>query len=185
MNALRFNVAGLLKDPAGAAREYEVDVPPAGYASLLEDAKPVAGLAGRVRMMRTPRSIFVRGHLSTSVEVECGRCLAAVVAPLAFDVESEFFPEIDIVTGHSLPLPADDLAFTIDPNHELDLSEVVRQHLLLELPMSTICDDACRGLCPRCGANLNQGSCTCVEVPADERLAPLLELFERAGTSTE
>ena len=90
MNALRFNVAGLLKDPAGAAREYEVDVPPAAYASLLEDAKPVAGLAGRVRMMRTPRSIFVRGHLSTSVEVECGRCLTAVVVPLAFDVESEF-----------------------------------------------------------------------------------------------
>ena len=55
--------------------------------------------------------------------------------PLELDVEAEFFPEVDITTGHALPAPDDDLAFTIDQNHELDLQEVVRQNLLLALPM--------------------------------------------------
>lgn len=180
MDGLRFNVAGLLKDLAGAAREYDIVAPPAELARLLEDTRPVAPLTGTVRMMRTPRSIFVRGRLATTLEVECSRCLTDVRVPVAFDVESEYFPEIDIVTGHALPAPADDLAFTIDPNHELDLSEMVRQHLLLELPMSTVCSEACQGLCPTCGANLNEGPCACPKEEVDERLAPLKALFERS-----
>ena len=181
MTTLRFNVARLLKESAGAAREYDIAAAPADLVGLVEDARPAGDLRGRVRLMRTPRSVFVRGRLETQVAVECSRCLAEVGTPISFDVEAEYFPEIDITTGQSLPAPDDDLAFRIDENHELDLGEVVRQHLLMELPMQSVCSEACRGLCPQCGANLNEGPCTCEPEPPDERLAPLRALFERTN----
>lgn len=180
MDGLRLNVAGLLKETAGATRDYEIDAPPSDLAGLLEGARPAAPLRGHVRMLRTQRSVFVRGRLRTRVAVECSRCLAETEVPLSFELEDEFFPEIDITTGHPLPRPDDDgLGFMIDANHELDLSESVRQHMLLELPMQTICKETCAGLCPHCGVDLNTGECTCADEAIDERLAPLRALFEK------
>jgi uncharacterized protein len=180
MTGLRFNVAGLLKEGAGATREYAVEVPPPDLAGLLEDARPLEPLRGGVRLLRTQRSIFARGRVKTRVLVGCSRCLTDTEVPLAFDLEEEFFPEIDVSTGHALPKPDDNgLGFMIDASHELDLGEAVRQHMVLELPMQTICRETCAGLCPKCGANLNEGPCTCTEDDIDDRLAPLRALFEK------
>ncbi len=182
MDGLRFNVAGLLKETAGASRDYDVDAAPEEVSSLLEDARAVAPLRGHLRMLRTQRSIFVRGRLQTTVAVECSRCLTDVTVPLAFELEEEFFPEIDVTTGHHLPRPDDDgLGFMIDANHELDLAEAVRQHLLLELPMQALCSESCAGLCPHCGVDLNTGECACADDAIDERLAPLRALFDNTG----
>jgi uncharacterized protein len=187
MTALRLNVAGLLKETAGAARDYHIDAAAEEFSGLLEDGRPVAPLRGDLRLMRTPRSIFVRGDLATTIAVECSRCLTEAETPVALDVEAEFFPEVDVTTGHALPTPEDDdLAFTIDPNHELDLQEVVRQNLLLALPMRSLCSEACLGLCPQCGQNLNDGPCEHEGQPpdegpvTDERLVALASLFRRS-----
>ena len=178
MSALRINVAGLLKETAGAARDYPIDAPPNEFGQLLDDARHVEPLKGEVRLMRTPQSVFARGRMRTRLAVECSRCLEDADVPVRFNLEAEYFPEIDINTGHGLPAPEDDLAFTINQNHELDLGEAVRQHLVLELPMQTVCREDCAGLCPRCGANLNKGPCECAPEVTDDRLAPLKALFE-------
>ncbi|MDQ3702262.1 MAG: DUF177 domain-containing protein [Chloroflexota bacterium] len=183
MNALRLNVAGLLKEQAGAVRDSTIDVAPDELTDLLEDARPVAPLVGDLRLMRTPRSVFVRGNLTTQVAIDCSRCLTEVRTPVELPLEAEYFPEIDISSGRALAAPDDDLAFTIDGNHELDLTEIVRQDLLLALPMHTLCSDECLGLCPDCGTNLNQEECTCVPEAADERLTPLRALLQgRVGS---
>jgi uncharacterized protein len=176
--ALRINVAGLLKETAGAAREYPLVVPTPEVAHVLEDARPAAPLEGHVRLMRTQQSVFVRGRVRTRVAVECSRCLEETEVPLDIGVEAEFFPEVDVTTGQSLTVPDDDLAFSIDQNHELDLSEAVRQGILLEMPMHAVCRETCKGLCPECGADLNLGACTCEPEVTDERLAPLRALLE-------
>ncbi|HEX4865395.1 MAG TPA: DUF177 domain-containing protein, partial [Acidimicrobiales bacterium] len=61
----------------------------------------------------------------------------------------------------------------------LDLQPLVRDALLLELPLAPLCSDECRGICPTCGADLNAGGCACVEKPADPRWAALDALKER------
>ena len=183
MNALRINVAGLLKETAGAARDYPIDAPPAELTELLSsesDARGAAPLTGTVRLMRTPQSIFARGRLSGRLAVECSRCLDTAEVPVRFELDAEYFPQVDIMTGRGLPKPDDDLAFTINQSHELDLSEAVRQYLILELPMQTVCREACQGLCPRCGANLNSGACACPAEVEDDRLLPLRALLEKA-----
>lgn len=185
MSALRFNVAGLLKEDAGAARDVEIYAAPEDLEGVMEDVRPLEALRGRARLLRTPRSIFVRGSMSTRLGVECSRCLEDTVTPIAFDVEAEYFPEIDVSTGRPLPAPDDDLAFTITASHELDLGEAIRQHLLIEMPMQTVCSEACKGLCPRCGANLNVGPCACPAEEIDDRLAPLRSLLEAAQRAAD
>jgi uncharacterized protein len=66
----------------------------------------------------------------------------------------------------------------ISPNtHEIDLSFGVRESLLLALPMKVLCSEDCKGLCPHCGANLNEESCDCVAETIDPRWAELRKLL--------
>ncbi len=83
---------------------------------------------------------------------------------------------MDSLTGGSLSPAGEGAAFTINQNHEIDLSESVRQYSLLALPMKTLCWEGCAGLCPSCGRNLNLGPCGCPWMALDPRLAPLAKL---------
>jgi len=138
----------------------------------------VKPLRGRVKFLRTSDGILVTGHLQTEVNLPCRRCLTPVVVPVAVDLEEQFRPSIDLITGQNVPLQAGDEAATrTDAHHMLDLTEVVRQNLLLTVPMSPLCSAQCRGLCPGCGANLNEGPCSCQREEGDPRLAALRDLL--------
>jgi uncharacterized protein len=138
----------------------------------------VKPLQGKVKFLRTGMGILVTGHLQTAVSLPCRRCLTPVIVPVALDLEEEFRPSIDLITGQALPMEGDDEEATrTDVHHILDLTEVVRQNLLLTVPMSALCSPQCRGLCPDCGANLNEGSCGCQREEGDPRLAALRDLL--------
>ncbi len=181
MQTLRINVVGLLKEPAGGVRDHVIQVPGATVASMAEEARPLRDLTGSVRLLRSPRSIFVRVRLDTDVALDCSRCLEDAVSPVKLEFDAEFFPSVDVVTGLAVVIPDDDLAFVIDHNHELDLAEAVRQELLLGLPMYPLCDPECEGLCPTCGANRNTDPCDCDDSEPDPRMASLKGLFGAGG----
>ena len=172
---MRFNVAQLLKSPAGASREYDLNEDIAG---LDKDVEPTKPLVGKVRFLRTGNGILVTGRLNSEVRMPCRRCLLPAVVPVHLDLEEEFRPSINIVTGTELPIGDDeDAATRTDEHHILDLTEVVRQGLLLAVPMSAVCRPDCNGLCPSCGANLNESACACEPEQEDPRLAVLRELL--------
>jgi uncharacterized metal-binding protein YceD (DUF177 family) len=75
-----------------------------------------------------------------------------------------------------LPPPDDPDAFLIDEHHHLDLTEAVRQALVVEQPMAPLCRPDCAGLCPECGADLNAGPHSCAAEPEDSRWAALRAL---------
>jgi uncharacterized protein len=167
------NVAQLLKESVGAVR----------YLDVSGDEELEA--QGEVELVRTDRSVLVRGHLSTEVETTCSRCLQPISSPVNFDIEEEFFPVIDIVTGVALAAPKDPEAFTIDEGHILDLHEAVRQYAMLTLPIKRLCRSDCRGLCSACGHNLNQGACSCPKPVHDPRWAKLEQLLSRESAGGE
>lgn len=172
---MKFNVAQLLKSPAGASREYDLDEDITDIDPDLEVIKP---LVGRVSLLRINDGILVTGHAQTEVRVPCGRCLTPTAAAVEFDLEEQFRPSIDLVTGWAIPMgDGEDPVTRIDEHHILDLTEVVRQSLLLSIPISVVCDPQCRGLCPGCGANLNEETCTCQREEGDPRLSALRELL--------
>ena len=152
---MRINVSQQLKAPIGSVRNYEVNgaVDITGGDSMVQ---------GKVRLVRTDRGILVGGTLHTEVEVTCSRCLGLFACPLTLDIEEEYFPTTDAVSGASLPLPEEPGCFTIDEQHVLDLAEAIRQYALMIIPMKPLCREDCSGLCPDCGHNLNDGPCGCL-----------------------
>ncbi|MCZ7575257.1 MAG: DUF177 domain-containing protein [Ardenticatenaceae bacterium] len=173
---MQFNVAQLLKQPVGAKREYELDGP---LGELDPDLVPVAPITGEVRFIRTRDGVLVTGQLATVLEVNCNRCLEAFDLPISIEIEEEFKSKIDLRTGAHLPVTdEDEVATLINEHHIIDLREVVRQDLLLALPLNPLCQEACGGLCPTCGANLNEGPCECEPETIDLRWNTLADLFD-------
>ena len=174
---MQINVAQLLKAPIGSVQDYEVkrviDITGDGNSSLVR---------GKVRLMRTDRSILVKGALDTEVELTCSRCLSPFNCPLTLNIEEEYFPTTDVVSGASLPLPEEPGCFTIDEQHVLDLTEAIRQYALLAIPMKPLCGEDCAGLCSYCGHNLNQGPCGCPPQGVDPRWSDLSKLNKEKGT---
>jgi uncharacterized protein len=165
---MQINVAQQLRSPIGTVREHEVsavmDVTGDGNSGRVE---------GKVDLIRTDRGILVKGKLNTTLSLTCSRCLGAFDCPLTLKIEEEYFPTVDVVSGAPLELPDEPGLFTIDKNHEIDLTEAVQQYALLAVPMKPLCRRDCAGLCPVCGQNLNLGDCQCPPPEADPRWAKL------------
>ncbi|MCL4394879.1 MAG: DUF177 domain-containing protein [Chloroflexi bacterium] len=179
---MEFHVAGLLKEPLGATRRYELAEEVGRLDEQLTATEPVKG---QVKLTRTKDGILVEAELRSALLVTCSRCLVDFSAPVEVKFREQFQPVVDVETGLPLPGPEDRSVFTIDETHVLDLREAFRQYALLALPMAPICDAACAGLCPQCGKNLNEGPCDCPPAPGDERWGALAELLkdDRQGST--
>jgi len=174
---MQINVSQQLKAPVGTERTYKID-----------DDIDILGLgvnsrvAGTAKLIRTNRGILVEASISTQIPEECSRCLKVFDLSLSVEFEEEFFPVIDIMSGIQNEKTEENSGFFIDDHHILDLSEPIRQNVLLAIPINPLCKPDCSGLCPRCGKNLNSGQCKCGEEDIDPRWAKLLNLKSSASS---
>ncbi len=171
-----YNVAQLLRQPMGTVRRYELNEDMSG---LDPDLQPTEALRGSLRLIRTKNGMLVQLDAQTRLRVICSHCLEPTVVPVSLHVQEEFLQTVDVVSGLPLAAAGDDPALLIDDHHELHLKDWIRQYLLLALPMSPLCRADCKGLCPRCGKNLNQGPCACPPEAPDERWSALKVLLEQ------
>lgn len=160
---MEINVSELLKAPVGENRSYSVN----------ETIKEGFPLWGNLKLVRTNRGILVTGKLKAQLKATCSRCLEKFKFLLPLELEEECFP----AATPSSALPEE--SFVIGRDNILNLDEAIRQHTLLNFPIKPICRPDCAGLCPYCGKNLNYGPCGCPQEPADARLAPLKDLFQK------
>jgi uncharacterized protein len=171
-----FNVAGLLREPPGAVREYRLRD---RYLSLAPDVELAGPLNGTLRLQRTNRGILVGGRVEAEVRRTCGRCLEAYVEPAAIAVSEEYLPSIDPDSGAALPGPeSDESARLIDEHHELDLTPVFREEFALTEPMHPLCRPDCEGLCAECGEPLRRDHVVHQSDEIDPRLAGLARFLE-------
>ena len=123
--------------------------------------------------------IRLRAHYAAGFEVLCARCLESVRVPLEGDFDLIFRPEdADAIPGEHAITP-DETEIGYYQKSGLLLEDVVREQVLLSLPSRTLCTADCKGLCPRCGQNLNQAKCSCDQAPADPRWNALAGLAEK------
>jgi len=167
---MQINVAQLLKQAIGASRSYKID----DIISFTEGEIDECQIQGEVKLIRTDKGILVKGILEGKSSLMCSRCLTTFDYPLSFGIEDEFFPSRDVVSGSSISIPDDSTTFMIDEHHILDLSDAVRQYALINMPMKPLCHHDCAGLCPNCGANLNQDTCCCTARSQESPLGNLL-----------
>jgi uncharacterized protein len=162
---LRLNVGFLLKEGIGYSRDFTFDE----SVVLLAEDMTVQNLTGVITLTRTPQGLYAQGHLEASVDHECSRCLTGFEQPLSIRL-SELY--------HYPPENAPDDALTVSDDAHLDLAPVVRDDFLLAVPIQAICRSDCRGLCPQCGKNWNEGPCDCPDDDIDPRWAGLSDMLK-------
>ena len=120
--------------------------------------------------------IRVTGDLHTKIEMVCARCLEPVSEEVHRDFDLFYQPLLKGTPNDVERLKDDDTEIAFFEGEGLFLADVLKEQVLLSLPMKVICQSDCRGLCPHCGANLNQEQCRCERHSSDPRLAPLARL---------
>jgi uncharacterized protein len=160
---LRIPLAAALRHP-GNARPVVSSVALdglAGVAAEIDASKPVAI---DLLLERVPEGIVVRGNLTATWSSACSRCLEPVGGEISVHVDELF--ETHPLEGETYQLDED----------AIDLEPMVRDMLLLELPLAPLCQDDCAGLCATCGTNRNLTHCECVTTELDPRWAALRSL---------
>lgn len=180
---MRFTVGELEREPA----EFDLQFAP-GSIDFGEEAEQDGPLesAGRTELIherRGPREIVpdirLKGRYQGRFQVPCARCVEPVGIGLAADFDLLFRPvgADGGMAERSISAPETEIGYY--QGDSLLLEDVLREQVLLSLPVRTLCRPDCKGLCPRCGKNRNQEPCSCGEGTADPRWEALSALRSR------
>ena len=166
----------------GKRIRYDIDEPPIeGFDGALTCVAPITG---EVTFTNSGRHIVARGGSRTTVELECSRCLRRCRIGLDLPIEEEL-----PIAGHAPDMREEEIEEELPEEDTeplfldgiFDLTELLRQSILVAVPIKPLCSEECKGLCPHCGKNLNDGPCDC---PPDSEAGPfaaLAELVEEQG----
>jgi uncharacterized protein len=171
---MRYDILGQLQKPDGRVLCDIDSLPPAGI-----EVELVGNVTGRAELTHTGGDrVLARGSIAGRARLECSRCLKPFI--WGFDIgftENCALREIDDPEGYEASLDEEDAVPILD-NETVDLSELVRQLITVELPYRPLCRSDCAGLCATCGADLNEGECGCPPKPTDPRWAKLQQLLD-------
>jgi uncharacterized protein len=180
---MEFRLIDLEQEPI----EFNLDLAP-GAVAFGSEAEQVGALAtsGRAEVLhehRGPKEIVsdirLRGKFSGKFHVPCARCIEPVEIPLAAEFDLIFRP-VGADAGppeRSITAPETEIGYY--QKDSLLLDDVLREQVLLSLPVRTLCKPDCKGLCPRCGVNRNNQPCHCEESQSDPRWEALSGLRSR------
>lgn len=133
-----------------------------------------APLSLKVQALRRGEGVVVTLLFKTEACAPCARCLATT--PLAIKGKVRYFYSLRGHDHDQEDFDEDQVIPLERSQREIDLSDPLWESLILALPAAVLCDEACRGLCPQCGADLNSGPCRCSATPADPRLEALKDI---------
>jgi uncharacterized protein len=167
---LVYALSGLLGEPAGSERRFEIH---GATIALPDDLHLTEPIDGTVRVARTNRGVYVDAELSTSIGGECARCLRAVDIPTHVEIHEEVLPVVDVASGRALDASAEPEVARLSDHHELDLATLAAEAISLAEPIATLCEPDCPGLCITCGDRLGPGHVAHPEDDIDPRLAAL------------
>jgi uncharacterized protein len=168
VSQLKVSIAEILNRP-GEYRDLEVR--PAFDDVRTELAHLETGpLDSHLKAESVVEGILVSGGVQGKASLKCARCLTDFEGTIELDV-----CELFTTPGHELP---NEEAYKVQGS-EIDLEPMLRDALVLALPLNPVCRETCRGMCARCGSDLNQGDCDCEEPEIDPRWAGLSALREK------
>ena len=164
---LRLNVGFITHQTVGYSRDFPVELP---SIQLTPEPDLVArDLRGRVRVTRTAQGLLLQVKMNAKTSTECSRCLDPFEYELEIESTDLYAFSADASGETSLVLPDDSI---------IDLGPIVRDEMLLAIPISPVCRADCKGLCPICGLNQNENSCNHEDDDIDPRLDALKSFLE-------
>lgn len=142
----------------------------------LNDDMPKQDVEVTFKAMKFGERVMIEGRAETTATLGCSRCLNHFSFPVDITFNTEYIPFRETGQESEHELTSEELDISTYTNDQIDLTEVVRGHILLFLPMKPLCNAQCKGICSQCGINLNEGSCECRSDNIDPRLEPLKKL---------
>ena len=124
------------------------------------------------QITRASSTIFIKGNLSVLLGICCSRCLEDVNLPVDGDFSYTLVPA-KTDTKDELELQAEELEISYYQGDFIDLTPIICEQIILQIPIKPLCSEECKGLCPHCGINMNVASCSCHLEFVDPRLAVL------------
>lgn len=138
---------------------YKALVPTRELGLTFEDAKFIRPVSGTIQLLRQGGDkVYVTADIVSAISLECRRCLNAFEAGITATLSVLFCHNNESQESASDPVEGEERYYDGDT---FDLSEDVRQAFVLEIPTWPLCSEACQGLCPQCGTELNKGECLC------------------------
>ena len=164
INPLKINVGFIVKAAVGYQRRFEFDLPEL----FLPPDIQLSDLRGSAEFGRTPQGLVAEIAISARTPSECARCLDAIELGIATEFTELYAFDERSMTDSQLLLPK---------NHQVDLAPLIREYLILDMPINPLCKADCKGLCTVCGINRNHEDCE-HQPPIDPRLASLKDLID-------
>jgi len=167
---LTYPLAGLLAEPVGSDRRFDVA---GATVQLPDDLRLAEPLEGTVRIARTNRGVIVEARLDTAIAGTCARCLRDAEVPITVEIAEEALPSVDLLSGRPVDRGPEPEVARLNRHHELELGSLVVEAISLAEPIAPLCEPACPGLCSTCGERLGPGHQPHDEDEVDPRLAAL------------
>lgn len=171
---MRFSLSELEHHPI----LFDVNYAP-GEIGFSEEITQDGGLhaVGQAELLRnTLGEVRIRGHVKVQLGTACDRCLEPAAIPVDNDFDL-FYRPVQKSSHHAeVHLEEGEIEISFYEGDSLALRDALREHILLSLPMQVVCSPKCKGLCPECGANLNDAPCGCAAKRADQRWSALKNL---------
>ena len=163
----------------GGRERFERRFPPTAFDPQDPEYRVAAPVELSMEVERAGGDAFrVTGRAVTKLELDCGRCLEPFDIPVDATFELRYVPATLNAGDGEREIAEDDLTTAFYREGSLDVIDMLREQFTLAVPMKPLCMDACSGLCPHCGANLNRTECGCTPTWEDPRLAALKGLLQ-------
>lgn len=133
------------------------------------DIRAVDALQLKLHLKLDSTGLLVNGEGSVLLEYMCAKCLTSFSRPFQFSFKERFTRKAEEANEE------EGIHFT--PSEEVELSPFIEEHFQLSLPFVSLCKEDCLGLCPTCGINRNEQTCSCNNERIDPRLAGLMDLY--------
>jgi len=125
---------------------------------------------------KAQQRITIEGGLEADLELNCARCTTTFTLDVRRPIQAVMLLDAAPDDEEDVELAAEQLDESYLEGDVIDLHELVREQVLLALPEKPLCSRSCKGLCPICGADLNDEVCECTDTALDPRLAVLADL---------
>ena len=146
------------------------------YGDGVRQATPLEAQGTAELLANTLGEIRIRGHVKVRIQSDCDRCLEAAEFPIDSDFDLFYRPAARAEYDEEVAIDEGESEIAFYEGAGIDLKDVLREYVLLSLPMQRVCREECRGICPVCGQNRNLVNCGCEVKPVDDRWAALKRL---------
>lgn len=138
-----------------------------------------APVKGALSIKKIGDEVLIEGNMEAIAEFECSRCLKKYSTDVKLDIQTTYRPLKELDGEGTHEIKEDELEIGFYSDNELDILDVAREQILLNMPIKLLCDDACKGICQKCGKDLNLSSCNCSAEVADPRFEVLKKVFPK------